>query len=303
MFSRMTNDSISNQLAEQSVLTSPGESGSYFNPDSIIRRIYREGVVLLSGGRAILLQLAHPFVAAGVDDHSNFQAEILKRLYRTLLFMQNLVFEDRHRARVALQQFHAMHEQIRGRLPHDAGRFPAGTPYSGRDPEAKLWVHATFVDTSLKVYERFITPLAIEERRSFYADTLVLARLMEIPDEILPQTLEDFDDYLKSTLSSDTLAVTGTAKRLANAVLYPKVGFFPTISAGLLRFVTAGILPERLRREFGLQWNVTRQFALKWLAFMIRSLRPIVPPWIWQNPLLKGKLTYFLLWGTREPGK
>ncbi|MEJ2053959.1 MAG: oxygenase MpaB family protein, partial [Calditrichaceae bacterium] len=278
-------------------------NNGYFSSNSVIKKVYREGVVLLSGGRAILLQLAHPFVAAGVDDYSNFQAEILKRLYRTLSFMQNLVFEDRRRARAALQHFHALHEKIRGRLPHDAGRFPAGTPYSGTDPDAKLWVHATFVDTSLKVYERFISPLTMNERRSFYTDTLVLARLMEIPDEILPQTLEDFDNYMKSALSGDTLAVTGTAKRLANAVLYPRVGFLPSISAGLLRLVTAGILPERFQREFGLKWNRTRQFALNGFAFLIRSLRPVVPPWIWQNPLLKGKLTYFLLWGKHTSNK
>ncbi|NIS49153.1 MAG: DUF2236 domain-containing protein, partial [candidate division Zixibacteria bacterium] len=131
------------------------------------------------------------------------------------------------------------------------------------------------------------------------SDSLILAQLMDIPEDILPQTLDDFNDYMKSMLASDTLAVTSTAKRLANAVLYPQVGFFPTISAGLLRFVTAGILPERFRQEYGLKWGWKERIILNSLSRSTRSLRPFVPSWIWQNPLLEGKLTYFLLWGSK----
>jgi uncharacterized protein (DUF2236 family) len=273
------------------------EGNSYFPPDSIIRRIDREGVVLLGGGRSILLQLAHPFVAAGVDQHSNFQDEITDRLYRTLLFMHNLVVKDRRYVSKSLRRFHAMHQRIRGHLPQAAGCFSAGTPYSGTDPRAKLWVHATFVDTALKVYEQFVKRLTPDERRKYYADTLVVGQLLEIPQEIMPPTLEDFRGYMAGMLSSDTLEVTATARRLAHAVLYPRVGFFPTVSAGLLRFVTAGILPERFRREYGLKWSRKQQFKLNCFSRSIRTLRPFTPAWIWQNPLLGGRMTRFLLWG------
>ncbi|HKJ67493.1 MAG TPA: oxygenase MpaB family protein, partial [bacterium] len=93
-------------------LPAPDRDNGYFTPESMIRRINREALVLLGGWRAILLQLAHPFVAAGVDEHSHFQTEILARLHRTLQFMQHLVFADRHRAREALRHFHAMHSRI-----------------------------------------------------------------------------------------------------------------------------------------------------------------------------------------------
>lgn len=269
----------------------------YFRPESVIHKIDQEALVLLGGGRSILLQLAHPFVAAGVDDHSNFQQEILDRLHRTLLFMQNLVFEERSRARKASQNFHAMHERIRGRLPHRAGRFQAGAPYSGKDPEAKLWVHATFVDTSLKVYERFVAPLTAEQRKHYYSDTLLLAQLMHVPEKLLPKTLEAFQDYMENMLASDTLATTHTAQRLAHAVLYPQVGLVPAMTAALLRFVTAGILPQRFRREYGLKWTPRHQFTLNCLSRCTRTIRPVAPAWIWKNPLLGGKLSYSLLWG------
>lgn len=280
---------------------SPDKGDGYFKPGSMIRQINREAVVLLGGGRAILLQLAHPFVAAGVDDYSNFESEILKRLYHTMLFMHNLVFQDRQTAQKALQQFHTMHRRIQGRLRHRAGSYPADTRYSGQDPEAKLWVHATFIDTSLITYEHFIRPLSPEEQRKYYEDSLILARLMAIPDEILPQTLEEFHIYMEDMLSSDALAVTDTTRRLAHAVLYPQVGFFPTLSAGLLRFVTAGLLTARFRREYGLQWDEGQQKILNYISGCTRFLRPFVPSWIWQTPLREGKLTYFLLWGSEKP--
>lgn len=282
----------------------PGYNGEkndgFFQPGSMIRRINREAVVLLGGGHAILLQLAHPFIAAGVDDYSNFQEDILSRLYRTVLFMHNLAFEDRERASRSLQQFHHIHRQIQGRLGDRAGRFPAGMTYSGTDPQAKLWVHATFVDTGRKAYEQFIRPLSPEEHQQYYADTLLLARLLNIPEDILPPTPEAFDRYMQHMLSGDTLAVTDTARRLGEAVLYPRVGFFPGLSAALLRFVTAGLLPDRFRQAYGLPWDRRRQYLLDGFSSTIRGLRPVAPAWVWQTPLQQGKLTRFLLWGTEN---
>lgn len=279
------------------------EGQGYFKPESLIRQIHREAVVLLGGGRAILLQLSHPFIAAGVDDYSDFKSNILKRLYRTILFMHNLVFQDRQTAQEALKHFHAMHKRIRGRLGKRSGHLSPDTTYSGIDPQAKLWVYATFVDTNLMTYQKFLKPLTKAEREKYYQDTLVLARLMEIPGEILPQTLAEFQEYMKTMVSGETLAVTNTAQHLANAVLYPDVGLFPTLSAGLLRTVTTGLLPRRFRREYGLSWDRKKELFVRGFSSSTRLLRPFVPSWIWQSPLLEGKLTYLLLWGTAKPGE
>jgi uncharacterized protein (DUF2236 family) len=279
----------------------PRGTDGYFPPGSMMRRINQETAILLGSGKAILLQLAHPFVAAGVDDFSNFQSDILKRLHNTLLFMHRLVFEDRPTAQRALRQFHSIHERIRGRLREPAGRFAADTPYSGTDPEAKLWVHATFVSGALQTYQRFITPLTPNESRAYYADSRVMARLMEIPEQIVPATLEEFEEYMTAMLASDTLAVTDRTRRLARAVLYPRVGLLPAASAGLLRFVTAGLLPERFRHEYRLVWGGRQEQTLNALRGSIRHLRPLVPPSVWQTPLLEGKLTRVLLWGRQPP--
>lgn len=268
-----------------------------FPRTSVIRRVNREALCLLGGGRAILLQLAHPLVAAGVADYSGFQSDPLARLFRTLDLIHTLVFEDRQRAHGAAQRFRTMHARIQGCLAEDAGRFPAGTLYSAADPHLKLWVHATLVDTGLITYQRLVAPLSLDERNSYYADTLTLARLLGIPDDLLPPTLEDFRTYMATMLASDTLAVTSTARRLAWDVLDPSVGSVQSACAGLLRFVTAGLLPERFQAAYGLPWGAGQQTLLDGLSRTTRILRPVAPAWLWRSPQLDGaSVLRTLLW-------
>lgn len=265
-----------------------------FSPDREICRINREAVILLGGGRSILMQLAHPLVAAGVADYSNFQSDPLARLFRTLRFMHTVLFDDRGREE-ALRRFQRMHTHIRGHLDEPAGIYPAGTPYSGDDPRLKVWVHATFVDTTLITYERFLPPLTPDQRQRYYRDSLTLARVLNIPEDLLPQTLEEFRAYMDRSLKDDTLVVTDAARRLAKEVLHPHVEFIPSMSAALLRFVTAGLLPEPLRSAYNLPWNKKHEFVLDSLGHITRFLRPITPPFVWQGPLHGGYLTRALL--------
>jgi uncharacterized protein (DUF2236 family) len=294
------------------VETKPGSAGSrhplpsqgWFHPGSAIRRVGQEALTLLGGGRAILLQLAHPLVAAGVAEYSDFQYDPLSRLLRTLTLMHTLVFGSRHQVRRALHRFEAAHARVRGRLRQAVGPFPAGTPYMAGDPHLKLWVHATLVDTSLLTYERFVAPLGPEERSSYYADTQLLAQMLDIPDQSLPASLPDFRRYVADMLAGDRLAVDKRARRLAWDVLHPRgVRLVPSASAGLLRFVTAGLMPPRLRRAFGLKWGPGSQMLLDGLSRTTRLLRPVAPVWVWGSPLLHDGLARRLLWGATQSGQ
>jgi uncharacterized protein (DUF2236 family) len=263
----------------------------------------QEALGLLGGGRAVLLQLAHPLVAAGVAQHSNFQSDPLERLLHTLELMHTLVFEPLEEAEQALRRFHAVHARIKGRLRRAAGRFSAGTPYRGDDPELKLWVAATLIDTSLLAYERFVRPLSPRERQEYYQDALRMGRLLAVPDDIMPPGLGDFRHYMAEMLAGDTLVVDGTARRLADDVLWPEeVGIVPAACAHLLRFTTAGLLPRRFRDAYGLTWRPTDRWKLNRLARATRFLRPIVPVWVWQSPQLDGHLARLLLWGMTGRG-
>jgi uncharacterized protein (DUF2236 family) len=262
--------------------------------------IGQEALGLLGGGRAILLQLAHPLVAAGVVEHSDFQTDPLSRLLRTLEFMHTIVYGNQHQATQALKQFHAVHTRIQGHLHNEAGQFPSGTVYTAHDPELKLWVFATLIDTSLITFERFVMSLTPNERDRFYADACVLGELLGIPDTILPPNLNEFRHYMRGMVSGDMLVVTDTARQLARDVLYPDVGIIPTASALLLRFVTAGTLPRRFSQAYNLTWNARQQLLLDTLSRTTRLLRPLVPVWVWQSPQLGGSLPRWLLWQVAE---
>src|SRR5207245_7025140 len=121
-----------------------------FPADSMLRRVGAGSIGLLGGGRALLLQLAHPLVAAGVHDHSDFRRDPLGRLQHTLEMMGSIITaEDAETQAAALRRFHDVHARIKGHLPEAVGALARNTQYSGHDPHLKLWVHATFMDTAL----------------------------------------------------------------------------------------------------------------------------------------------------------
>ena len=276
-------------------------NGELFSSSSMMRQFNQESLLLLGGGRAVLLQLAHPLVAAGVADHSEFQADPLARLFGTLDLMHTLVFGSGEQVRSRLRDFHAIHARVSGALDEGAGRFPSKTSYRAGDPRLKLWVYATLVDSSLLTYQQFVSRLTPDQRASYYADTLVLARQLGISDANLPSTLTDFKAYMGAMLAGDTLHVTDDARRLAWSVLNPQVGAVQAASARLLRFVTAGLLPKRFRTAFGLSWGPRRQRLLDGFGGATRLLRPVAPGWLWQSPHLDGpSLVRLLLWPSRQ---
>src|SRR5258707_11955495 len=123
-----------------------------FREDSITRRVNRENILLLGGGRALLMQLAHPKVAAGVDEHSDFRTHPVRRLRRTILMTMAIVFGDRETALAAAHAVNGAHARVRG------------DDYHALDPQLLLWVHATLVDSALVTYATFVQPLTERER-------------------------------------------------------------------------------------------------------------------------------------------
>src|SRR2546429_971329 len=133
--------------------------------DSITRRVNREDVLLLGGGRALLMQLAHPKVAAGVDEHSDFRAHPMRRLRRTIRMTMAIVFGDRETALTAARAVNQTHGRVRG---HD---------YRALDPDLLLWVHATLVDSALVTYDTFVRALSASGRNDVLHEEQVVSVL------------------------------------------------------------------------------------------------------------------------------
>jgi uncharacterized protein (DUF2236 family) len=266
----------------------PAPDAPLFPADSVLRRLASESALMFGGGRALLLQLAHPLVAAGVAAHSGFRHDPLLRLERTMDLMLALVLGDQQQAREMLRRFHAAHVPIRGALAEEAGKYGAGTPYNAADPALRLWVLATLIDTTLLAYERFVAPLTPGDRTRFYADSLVFARRMGLGAGVMPPTLEEFRGYMDGMLHGDTLVVNATARELAQAVLHPHVSLVPRTGIRVAGFVAAGLLPPWMRAAYGLPWNARRQRALDQLSWTLRTVHPILPKAIRLMPQAGG---------------
>lgn len=220
----------------------------FFGPKSAAWKINREGVLYFGGLRALLMQIAHPKVAQGVADHSNFEADPLGRALRTFSTVYQIVYGDRETALNAAARVHAIHTRVRGRVTDDAPLPDKG--YVATDPELLFWVLATLIDSAKFAYELYLKPLPDEEWEQFYADCRLGARLFGITDlSMMPLTFAGFEEKVRATIASDTITVTPTAKRLADRLLDGPLRIKAT--RPILYALAAGTLPEKLRDEFG----------------------------------------------------
>ena len=90
------------------------EAAGLFGPDSVSWRIDSELVVLAGGSCALLMQAAHPMVAAGVVEHSTFATDPFGRLMRTLESSFDVVFGSRTTAEAAIRRVNAIHRSVTG---------------------------------------------------------------------------------------------------------------------------------------------------------------------------------------------
>lgn len=235
-----------------------------FADDSLIRRINRENVLLLGGGRALLMQLAHPKVAAGVDEHSDFRVRPMYRLRRTIRLTMAIVFGDRETAMAAARNVNKVHAHVKGR------------DYRALDPELLMWVHATLVDTALVTFETFVRPLAAADREGFYQEMKMLGELLGIPQARFPETYGDFTSCLDATVAD--LRVSKSASELARLVVRPRLLRLPGAVFVPWELVTAGLLPASLREQYGLRWGTRQERIFRLLGIALPKLVAVTPP-------------------------
>ena len=248
--------------------------------DVISRLVNAERLVLFGWSRAILLQMAHPLVAAGVADHSHFRSSALaavKRLRGTVRSMLSLAFGDAAAYGRSIAGIRAIHTRVHGELRADTGVFAAGTPYSAEDPALVLWVHATFVDSALLVYDRLIRPLSDEERDAYCQEGAGVALALGANAADVPLSWSSLQQYMETEYASGRITVGADARMIAEAVLFPPLSALTWPAAWTNRMVTLGLLPPSVREQYRYAWNDTRERQLARTLALLRSARRISP--------------------------
>ena len=257
------------------------------SPERLVsRRVNAERIVVLSWSRAILLQLAHPLVAAGVAEHSAFRHGRLtaaRRLHQTIRAMLALTFGNEASRGQALEGIRAIHRRVHGTLTAGVGIFPAGTPYSAEDPDLVLWVHATLLESIPLLYGLVVQPLTLEERDTYCREAAPIALDLGARSADVPRAWSELERYLDRMYASGAIRVGPEARELAEAVLAPPFASAVPLLAGMNRLLTAGLLPDAVRREYGFAWNEAADRRLhrlvRALAVMRRATPQVIALW------------------------
>jgi uncharacterized protein (DUF2236 family) len=240
-----------------------------FGPGTVTWRVNREAVLLAGGGRALLLQVAHPQVAAGVAQHSTYATEPWVRLYRTLDLVTKITFGDLETSERAGRRLRGVHAKVRGTT---AG----GDAYDARDPDLLLWVWATLVDSALTVYTRYVAPLPRADLERYYAEQQRFAVACGVPEGHWPATHASFAAYFDAMIR-DTLHPSEESRRIARTVVRPRASFVVRPAFELVNLATIGLLPAVLRDRYGFAWGPRRERLLSASTTTIRRTLPLLP--------------------------
>lgn len=247
---RVDRDALERHLARvASTIEDP--RGGLFGTRSKIWEINREAVLFLGGARAALLQLAHPYVAEAIHQHSETRSDPFGRFRRTFAHVFAMVFGDLESALRAARQVHGVHRRIHGTFSETVGPYRAGSRYCANEPHALMWVHATLWESSVHVFERTVRRMRAAEKEQYYRETRRFAHLFGIDDELLPADWSGFEAYNREMWASSRLSIGRHAREIGGFLFEPHLpGSAPLMR--WLRLMTAGLMPEGLREGFGL---------------------------------------------------
>ncbi|MCD2442198.1 DUF2236 domain-containing protein [Agromyces sp. SYSU K20354] len=215
----------------------------------LYRRHAAEGVLLLGGGAAILLQLADPRVARGVAMHSDFRDRPLDRLQGTLDYVYAVSFGDDEMVTAAVRAVNARHAPVRG--PADDGE-PA---YSAFDADAQRWVASTLLASALTLHERLQGPLETETADAIVRNYRLFGSRLQASREGWTDSRAEFDAWWEERVAA--LQVGNDARAVARSLLCG-TSALPFGSRAVLppiRLITAALLPPAIRDAYGFTWT------------------------------------------------
>jgi uncharacterized protein (DUF2236 family) len=235
--------------------------------------------LLSTSGYALLLQVAHPTVGAGVLEHSNFREDPWGRLLRTLDYVHGSIYGGPELAGEIGRRVRAMHQAIRGVKP-DGGH------YHALEPTAYAWVHATLASAFVDGHRVFGNPMSAAEAEAFWQEWLRLGRLIGVRPGDLPQNWSGFGDYFDAVIADaleDNETVHLVLETLDHPARPPLRGMHPRLWRALAwpsgraqRLTTVGMLPAELRAKLGLEWTDRDERRFRRFAAASRASRPLV---------------------------
>ena len=259
-------------------ITDTAADPGLFGPDSVTWRVMREPRLILGGGRALLMQAAHPMVAQGAIDHSTYATDPWGRLNRTMEWVTRVCFGTTAEAVRATEFINRLHTRVKGSLPaaHTTARIGTGKRYTAMSPKLLLWVHASFVETMLVSHDAFVGGLTDTDRDTFVREWHAVARLLGVPQSLLWEDAAAMRHYVAAQVTEGEVMPGTGSKLVAQTVLrppLPNVALRPAFAAAA--FMTLGLVPPPVRRGYGVLWTPAHATTHRALSAWMRSERAI----------------------------
>lgn len=199
-----------------------------------------------------LLQVMHPVIGAGVDQHSNYVEDPLKRGYGTIRYFTSFIY-DPVEARRAQETLRNVHQQVHMHLQ--------------------------------RILQPGATPAEVE---SLYGEVKNWGRLFGVVEELIPATYEDaiaeFDRVCAEVLENTTAAqkLIATARRVPAPWVVPKplAPLWRPIGAMLARpldYFNRAYMPPPAREKLDMRWTKSDQALLTAIESLLRALGKLSP--------------------------
>jgi len=267
------------------------EGEGYFEDSSMIRVINSELAVAFSGGRALLLQAAHPVMFEGFYQDSDIEQDIHGRLARTARVMTIIYYGSKEEADRWTQAVQQMHHKVKGTLKEDAGSFAAGTPYAADDPKYLLWTLASLWDSASLFFELYVRALTDKEQAALWQDYRLVGGLFGLLPDQMPADYLQARQYMRQMIEGGELLVTERAKQAGReVVLKPPVPFWFAPLVAAVNFAVIGSLPQNVREGFGFHWPIGAELIRGVGAEATRRQIKLLPDALTKSPVAGGKL-------------
>jgi uncharacterized protein (DUF2236 family) len=228
--------------------------------DRDLRRFLLDSTPVIAGGRAILLQIADPVVAAGVRRHSDFARRPQQRLAHTLMYVYAVVTGTPHDAAVAAAFVTHAHRPVTG----------------ADDVDRQLWVAATLYDSAIRTHGLLGTPVDADRAEATLRAYAPLGTALRVPPERWPTSVAAFEAYWSSAVAG--LRVTDDARGVVRDLLHPRhAPRWVRAAMPVVRILTVGMLPETVRQQYGFAWGPREERRYRRTIRAVRVLRALLP--------------------------
>jgi uncharacterized protein (DUF2236 family) len=239
-----------------------------FDPKAM-KTVASEAILLAGGAYAVLLQMAYPGVAKGVDEHSNFAYRPTDRLRTTMTYVYCMMYGSPEEKKTIIEWVHNAHTVVKG------------PDYTADDPDLQLWVAATLYGGATEIYERFFDKPDEATADRIYREYSIIATSLRVPPGMWPENRAAFWKYWNHML--ETLPICQNAKNVCQDLCYNKHGpLWVRANLPIVRVFTAEWLTPRMRQEYGLKRSPK---AYKLLMFNLKAVYPALPRALRQYPV------------------